>query len=117
MSDLLSLPLPHDGESTNDGTPFVTRPKYVRAWRWTPEFNEQGNIIAEKGSIRPADPREGEEWRHPSGVITPDNGNPSWCVTRAGIERPANGDIIVVHEDGTRSIYKPATFLQEYEPV
>lgn len=121
MSDLLSLPLPTDS-ADNSGTPFRTRPRYVRAWRWMPEFAE-GKLQWERGSVRmlevPTDPLSADrgEWLHPSGVITPDNGNPSYVYTRAGREFPANGDVIVLHEDDTRSVYKPAAFIQEFEPI
>lgn len=123
MSGLLSLPLPHDGPADeNAGTAFVTRPKYVRAWRWSPEFAD-GRLRAEPGSYRVRENLDDEygptrdEWCHPSGVITPDNGNPSHVLTRIGREHPANGDVIVQHEDGTRGVYKPAAFIEEYEPA
>jgi hypothetical protein len=82
----------------------------VRAWRWAPKFND-GEMQPDEGSARD---EANSCWLHPSGVSTPDNGNPSYVTTSKGVERPKIGDFIVLKADGTRAVMSAEAFAEAY---
>jgi hypothetical protein len=106
-------------EPSADGATFRKRVERVQAWRWQPQYNE-GAIVQEPGMKRlQLDPGvDACAWLHPSGAIIPDNGNPAYVWARNGqMVRPCNGDVIIKHADGTRTVMSPDQFVQEYEPA